>query len=312
LLSTVERLTFLNDPRLEANVLQSGRVELRRGQVNAQVKKYLQKQGWEMLPASHKDARLACHSILGRHFASETRAFALEECARKGIAPESPSYNRAPYLDKFDAIQDAVGLGLIEAPTTPETQALLQAKPHELTDIVARDVTVQEDRCTELRHPLVLRGWLAALEHLRDRHCELAGLEPLFTLSLPRLDMERLRILPPEEARKHLNRRRFIRGLAQRYRECQMHSRQLVRAVNTRRADIDSPWKDAWAEARAEVARAHPQEFQALLAAFEPFCVPGSTGIRPELLTGGGRIAGQLIPTLKKALADGTWVRLIS
>jgi hypothetical protein len=310
LMSSVEHMTFLNDPRLKATLKRVGQVEQRRGQVNTEVRGLLQAQGWEMLPDSHKDARLACIAILARHYPDETAALATEELARQGLPENTPFYGR-PWADKFDAIEDAVLLGILEAPSTPEVQALLRLSPRELTEVVARDVNVQEDRCAELRHPLVLRGWLGALIHLRDRHCELSGLEPHFTVSLPRLDIDALRDLREADARQQINRRRFIRGLAQRYRECNMHARQLVRAASIRKEALERPWFACRKAARAEVARRHPEQFQALLSAFEPFCEPGSTTIRPELVRRGGIVSAHLIPMLKKALADGTWVQLV-
>jgi hypothetical protein len=311
LASSVERMTFLSDGRLDRTKKRYGQVEQRRGQVNHLVRDMTAAQGWEMLPDHMKDARTASLSMLARHNKEEFRDLVEAENARRGLAPHRPFWGEMPYKDRFDAIEDAVVKGVLEAPVTPELEGLLRLADHQFTVVVARDVTVQEERCSELRHPLLLGRWLGALEHLRDRHCELAGLTPSFTVSLPRLDMRDLASKGQEEARTILNRRRFIRAIAQRHRECMMHARETVRIVSVRREEIERPWYEAARAAREELARRHPEQLQALLRAFEPFCEPGTTAFRRDAIKNGGAVNKDLIPTLKKALADGTWRRLL-
>jgi hypothetical protein len=311
LVSTVERMRVLKDTRLDKNEERSVLVQQRWLEVGAKVREHLREQGWALADDTIKDARLASMSILARHYATETRAVEKEEQARRGLAPRSPFYREAPFKDEFDAIEFGVQIGVIAAPITPQLQDMMRLPLHELTHIAAYDTTAQDDRRDELRHPLVLRHWLGALVHLRDRHCELAGVAPSFTIDLPRLHPGVYQDLSPEETRQLLNRRRFIRALAQRRKECGAITRQLSRAVGARRAEIEAPWKAAWRVAMEEVARRHPRELQALLSAFEPFCEPGSTLLRRNEVRGSGQVANHVIPLLKKSLADGTWVRLL-
>ncbi|MCP9209622.1 hypothetical protein [Streptomyces cucumeris] len=311
LASSVERMAFLRDRRLKNTQKKSGQVVQRMGRVNGMVETHVREQGWKMLPAHHKNARSVCLAMLARHHHEEAQTLAAEEVARNGLEPQHPFYG-FHYADRFDAMEDAVRRGLLQTPVTPEVEALLGKPPHALTAIVAKDVTSQGDRCVELRHPLLLRHWLQALEHLRDRHCELAGLEPVFSVGLPKLNMRDLDRMAHQEARQLINRRRFVRAVAQRHREQLMHAREVVRAVAVRREEIERPWREARGASRAGLVRRHPEQFRALMKAFEPFCVPGSTDIPRELLKQGGLVPHHLVPALKKALADGTWRRLLN
>jgi hypothetical protein len=308
--SSVERMDYTRDRRLESTVKHSGLVSQRLGHVHRLMRERDGKQGWDMLPAHMKDARLACLALLSRHYKEERDELAAAEIARRGLPAKMP-FADARYADRFESIEDAVRRGMIHAPVTPGVQAFLDMPTPALTHHAARDVTQQEERCSELRHPLLLGRWYGALEHLRDRHCELAGVTPAFSVSLPRLDVSSLQDMRTEEARQIINRRRFVRGLAQRHRECMMHARQLARAVSARREEIERPWHEARGDSREELARRHPEQLQALMSAFEPFCVPGTTEIRRDELRKRGPVTGVLIPTLKQALVDGTWRRLL-
>lgn len=308
--SSAERMEYTRDRRLPDTQRRSGLVVQRVGHVNRLLRDRRRKQGWDMVADHRKDARGASLSILARHHIEESRQLADAEIARRGLAPHHPFWD-AHYETKFDAIEDAVHREVLKTPVTPQVESLLRMPPHVLTNRVALDATRQEERCAELRHPLLLRGWANALQHLRDRHCELAGLEPAFTVGLPSLNMRQLRAMDTEDAWTIINRRRFVRALAQRYRECEMHIREITRAVSVRREELEEPWRDAVGASREELARRHPEQMAALLAAFEPFCVPGSTQIREDFLRKGGPVTGQLVPTLKQALADGTWRNLV-
>lgn len=307
--TSVERMEYTQDPRLEVTTKRSGLVAQRVQNANTLLRALKSRQGWEMVPARNKHADGIVLAILAGHHRQESRQLAEEEIARRGLAPHHPLWDL--HCDtKFDSIEDAVQRGLINAPVTEEVAALLDMPAHALTNRVAEDVTQQEERCAGLRHPLLLRGWTDALEHLRDRHCELAGIEPTFNVSLPGLNMRELRAMSTEQARVILNRRRFIRGLAQRNRECQMHTRELSRTVATRQDELKQPWNDAVSASCEELGRRHPEQYKALLSAFQPFCVPGSTEVRREFLGRRGAVPRKLIPTLKRALADDTWRQL--
>lgn len=309
LASSVERMTFEQDRRLTKTQTNATLVQVRMGEVNTKVRAGKREQGWTMLPANQKDARGRSLSLLAGHHADEALMLADSEIARRGLTPNHPFYGPG-YENKFDAIEDAVRRGMLQTPMTSELEKLLRMPSPALTSIVARDVTSQDERCVELRHPMMLRHWRQALEQLRDRHCELAGVEPSFMVNLPKVDMQKLWSMDRKEAGRLLSRRRFVRAIAQRYRECEMHARDVVRAVSVRREEIVQPWYEARMASREELARRHPEQFEVLLAAFTPFCDPGTTRIRREFLTRHGVIVYQLVPLLKRALADGSWVRL--
>lgn len=307
LASSAERMTYTRDQRLQNVKRRAGVVHQRMGQANTLLKTRRAEQGWELLAPQLKDARLSALSILAKHHGEETERLRTEELARRGLP--APNLIDAPsYRDVFEAIEDAVKRELIKAPARQEVRALLAAPPHEITSVVAGDVTHQQERCDDLRHPLLLRSWADALEHLRDRHCELAGLTPEFTTSLRALDMRKLRSMKSEDAWDIINRRRFIRALAQRWRECQMHVRQLGRTAAQRSDVLREPWYEAERAVREELGRRHPEQVKALLVGFAPFCEPGTTRIPRGALN--PRSRGQVVRELKEALADGRWRRL--
>lgn len=304
LASSVERMTYTRDPRLKRVRRQWGTVHQRMGHANALLKTRLGEQGWEMLPAHLKDARLTALSIVAKHHHEETGQLHALELARRGL-PAEPPLHGVSYRDVLEAIEGAVHRRMIHAPLTPGVRRLLSAPPHFITQVVARDVTEQQERNPALRHPLLLRPWTQSLVHLRDRHCELAGIVPEFTVSLATLDMRQLRAMGDEEAWVVINRRRFIRALAQRRRECQMHVRQLGRTVAQRTDELRQPWYEAVRAAREELGRRHADEWDALAAAFAPYCEPGTTRIRRGALSIRARTA--LVRQLKQALTDGRW-----
>jgi hypothetical protein len=307
LASSVERMAFSEDARLDRTRKRLGSVEHRRGEVNRLLRERAGKEGWEMMPAHNKDAVGASRSILAKHFKEEARELRLAEIAQRGLEPNHPFYG-VFYADRFDAIEDGVRRGMLQAPLTLEVQAALRTPEEVFTERVARDINRQEDRFTELRHPLLLGRWYRALETLRDVHCERAGIAPTFSMSLPALDVRALRDLPEREAWGVINRRRFLRALSQRHRECEMHTREVVRKVSLLREEIEQPWLDASHAAGVQLAERHPRLMEALLRAFAPYCEPGSTVFQREHIRW---VKHHLIPELKRAVADGSVVRLL-
>ncbi len=307
LASSVERMTYGRDTRLNNVKRRAGVVHQRMGQANALLKTRRAEQGWELLAPHLKDARLCALSILAKHHVEEIKQLRAEELTRRGL-PELNPLDTPSYRDVFEAIEDAVRRDLITAPTGQKVRALLAASPREVTSVAAGDATHQQERCDDLRHPLLLRRWAGALEHLRDRHCELAGIRPEFTTSLAALDMRELRAMTDQDAWDIINRRRFVRALAQRWRECQMHVRQLGRTAAQRSDDLKQPWYEAERAAREELGRRRPEQVAALVAGFASFCEPGTTRLRRDVTS---RSRGQLVRELKAALADDRWRRLL-
>lgn len=153
----------------------------------------------------------------------------------------------------------------------------------------------------------MLRIWATALEQLRDRHCELAGVTPEFTTSLAALDMRELHAMKEEDVWDIINRRRSIRALAHRWRECQMHVRQLGRTAAQWSDELREPWYAAERTAREELGRRHPEQVVTLVAGFTSFCEPGTTRLRRDV---NPQSRGQLVRELKAALEDDRWCRL--
>lgn len=309
LASNVERMTYTRDERLKNVKRRAGVVYQRMGQANALLKAQRAEQGWELLAPHLKDARLSALSILAKHHRKEIKQLRTEELARRGLPVPQP-LDAPSYRDVFEAIEDAVERELIKAPASQEVRRLLAVSARKITSVVAGDVTRQQERCDALRHPLLLRSWAEALEHLRDRHCELAGIRPEFTTSLAALDMRELRSMRDEDAWDIVNRRRFIRALAQRWRECQIYVRQLGRTAAQRSDELRGPWYEAERAVREELGRRHPEQLDALVAGFAPFCEPGTTWIPRGALP--QRTRGQIVRELKAALKDGRWHKLLT
>ncbi|WP_158943796.1 hypothetical protein [Streptomyces sp. NRRL S-378] len=309
LLSSTERMAFTRDMRLAKETQRAGIVHQRMDEANRVLKARRAEQGWEMLGPHLKDAHLSALSILAKHHKQELEGLRVIELAQRDLVASNPM-DAPSYKDVYDAIEDAVRQELISAPVGQAVRALLSAHVRVLTDIAAADVTDQQERCDELRHPLLLRAWNDALVHLRDRHCALAGIEPVFTITLPVLDVKALRLVSEAEAWAVINRRRFIRALAQRWRECQMRVRQMGRTAAERSEAAREPWYAAERAAREVLGHRHPHQLEALTAAFKPFCEPGTTLIRRKALS--SRQRGQLIRELKQALEQGTWRLLLN
>lgn len=305
LFSDCERMAYTRDPRLPATRERRAQVTARQQHVNSLIRLGVKEEGWKLAPGAQTDGLLAALAILSRHYREEFLELREEACQRRGLPFDSPWRGvDICYADAYDAIEDGVARGLLEVPVTREVAELLAAPSGRVKDEVAEDAKDQTDRCDALRHPLLLRKWSAMLNELSVESCTLNDMKPQFSIMLPRVNMEDLRAMPEEQAGKILNRRRFIRGLAQRYRECEMHKREAVRAVSVRREIQEKPWADASQEARRIVGERHPKERDALFAAFSPYCEPGSTRIRRDAL--GRKMRGELVHQLKNELANGT------
>lgn len=306
LASATERMLILNDDRLEKNKKEAGQVNRRRGEVNRLVNAKKKRQGITLMGKYDRDAHHASLSIIVRQHENEYLSIR-ERIYRKHNLPNLEDVEE-PYADNLQAVEHCVSRGYITAPLTQEVEYLLSAQNHVLADIVGRDVVKQDDRCDELRHPLLLRKWRDGLAHLRDRHCELAGLPPLYSVDLPTLDVNKILSMRIEEARTIINRRRFIRSIAQRHRECQMYIVQLSRLAAIKINEHRKPWHMANQEARDELGHRHQDELDALTRGLALFCVPGTTEFDLERFAHKDR--KEAIRMMKEALRDGTWKNL--
>jgi hypothetical protein len=307
LLNSVERMELLGDSRFSATRRRSDLMMKRFREVNQFLKKRQELQGWEMAPGPNRDSFLSALSILSRHYQEEFSKLCAEERLRRGLDERDPLWNLS-YRDGLESVEDGVRLGLLVAPVTPEVRRLISGMPGDVKRAAVTDIKSVDDRNDALRHPLVLRRWSEALSELLREHSELCGIDPHPTITLPSVDMESLREMGQEEAMKLINRRRFLRALAQRHRECETHKRQLIREVALRQEEIKKPWRDAAQAARREIGARHPEELKALMEPFSQYCEPGSTVMRKGALPRNERDA--LIHFLKRKLVDGTLVNL--
>jgi len=307
LLNSVERMELLGDSRFSATRRRSDLMMKRFGEVNQLLKEKHALQGWEMAPGANKDSFLAALSILSRHYQEEFSELCAGERLRRGLAGRDPLWNLS-YKDGLESVEDGVRLGLLVAPVTPGVRRLISGGSGEVKKAAASDIKSVEDRNDALRHPLVLRRWSEALSELLKEHSELFGSDPHPTITLPSVDMESLREMGQEDAMKLINRRRFLRALAQRHRECETHKRQLIREVALRQDGIKRPWRDAAQAARREMGARHPEELEALMASFSRYCEPGSTVMRRGVLNRNER--DTLVHNLRRKLADGTLLDL--
>lgn len=301
--SSRERLSYKRSPRLKSALEMRAQVVQRKDYVSGILRDRAKNQGFEMMPVAQADAMMASISILSQHHRAEFRDLREEACRRRGI-PLNDSYYETSYADAYDSIRDAITRGALKTPETKEVRALLDFPYEKFKQLVAEETKGVVERCDTLRHPLVLQRWEQALDDLAIEPCRLIGVEPRLSISLPKVLMKDLWSMPGDEAWKILDRRRFIRGLAQRHREFAMHKRQVVRAVALRREADSQPWIDAAREAQTIVGERHPKERDAIIAEFLPYCEPGSTRIIQATLP--SRKRGALVRELKEKLASGT------
>lgn len=308
LASSVERMFYTRDERALSRKEQLGQVIQRQGHVNELVRAHQARESWTMITERLKDSRKAALAILSGHYAEEARQLREEQFRQRGLPMEGP-FHKIRYRDRFEQIEDAVARGLVHVPVTTEVQELLDLPEWDFVNVVAADVKEQEEPLVELRHPLVLRRWSQALQTLHDQQQASEDTKRDISQALPGLkkQMKELRAMPSEAALKILYRRRFARHLSRRHRECMMHVRDMTRATSQRRKEAMQPWTDAVEVSREVLGERHPEELKALLAALDPFCVPGTTQFEQEAVGKWGPVPREVIPALKRALADGTW-----
>ncbi|WP_146057639.1 hypothetical protein [Streptomyces sp. SM12] len=300
--SSAERMTYTGDPRLPRVTRQCGQVHLRMQEANTLLRQRSRAEGRDLMPKTVTDARQAALSLLAKHHREEATKLRAEEIAHRGLAPDPPTHDwgEGP-ADAFDAIENAVRSGLLVAPIAAQTRRLIHMRERGFIVAVGHDVKQQRERNDGLRHPLLLRRWTAALTYLRDTTAAQAGGIATWTLVQPALDMDALRALPSQQAWLVINRRRFLRGCFQRWRECSRHVQDVVRTVAVRTEDERRPWSEATHASRITLAQRHPAQYRMLRDALEPYTEPGTPKIRHGALTQNQR--SELFASLRERLA---------
>lgn len=277
LASAAERKAFTEDPSWKRTLNHLSAVRRRA----AEAKELLDRQRRPRAQPRLADARLLVSSVLAKHYAQEFEELRVEEFARRGLPPQEDD-ERGPGRDGLGRVEDLVASGVLEEPADAQVDRLLGASPQALTRTVALDANERE-YCPALRHPLLLRGWAAALERLRDEHYALDGMQPSFTVTLPALDLDALRAMEPAQAWKVLHRRRFLRSLAQRWRECQMEIHWQVQRAELHHQQQRQPRTAALDAAGEALGRRHAVERDALLERCAPFCEEGTMLLQERL-----------------------------
>ena len=306
LLSSVERMTYKRDGRLEKTREQTRSMTLRMQEANTALREH---QKTNQQRTGCHSAKASVQSLIIRHHRQEFFELRGKEALRRGIPADHPFHGPDVGSDPYETIELGVAQGLLYAPVTDQIAALLKAPPHQITSLAARDISAHGERVDALRHPLMLKHWRSALGHLRDRHCNLAGVKPHFTITLPPIDWVAVSQMSDEEAWGLINRRRFIRAGAQRVRECRMHTKSVLKVVGQRQNEVRQPWEDAGAVAAEDLMRKYADQTQALLAVFLPFCLPDGDTLDTRMLPFPKR--EELIRELRTALDDGRWRNLL-
>lgn len=229
----------------------------------------------------------------------------------RGMAENRPGYGMSP-ADGVEAIENAAREGTIPYPSTPEVEALLDLGDEQFRNQVARDIQEQDFRIQELRHPLLLNDWMAALQELEAMTLPLAWAENNSeSMTLGRLDVAKLAALPSEEAYKVLRARRFCRALYQRIAEWKRIVRRMARDVAALEEAIARPWYDVEQQVRQELVDKFPEQYSAMRRALDPFGVrPGSNQLDVKKFD--NKLRGKVKQIMLDALADGSWVRLLT
>ena len=305
-----ERMTYLGDPQETdtANHLKCVRTALQEARSIAD--RYWREED----DANPADAhQYSASGIAARWLAWHHRAKAhyLKRAllADRGLTT-APS-DRQP-RDIVDVIEQAAKTGLLEAPTTPEVLALFAVDDNAFRNTVADDVQFQNARIPELRHPLLLNDWCAALQDLMEIAApEAGGVEE--NKELRPLDYDALHALPSDAAFQILNTRRFYRGCEQRMAEWRRVVKRLERDVKAREYEAQAPLREVREDVLSELVTRHSKQHAALCRALEPFLIaPGSDQIDPQKLSKGSALRSELKQLLLSALADGTWPRLLN
>lgn len=306
----VERMTYENDPRLANNEERLAAVRARQHEARIRHKEIRRQQHMQ-----HPDmirlfqADQVAMGWLRHHYPDEVEKRVVRILAAAGLPRRPPTWG-AGYVDGVEAITDAAEKGWIAAPRTLRVDELLALDDDAFRNAVARDVRNQDHRIPELRHPLMLHDWMAALQDLEEMTAPRAATHP-DGMNLAKLDFRELRSWPTEDVRKLFNARRFLAGVGQRKSEWGRRVRQLTYEATTACHAINEPWYAAEKQARTELADAHADEYSALRRALDPFGVmPGSNRLDPQKFH--NRVRRELKALLLAALADGSWKHLLT
>lgn len=252
----------------------------------------------EVLRAS---AEQAARRILMIHFRPWFQKELERAMAHQGLPAEQP-IRKHNFSDGIELLEFLVEKGALQFPGREEALRLQGLSDEAFRNLVAEDVSDQENRNPALRHPVMLNDWMAALQDLQEMTWAALKMETRLKDKLPEWNP------PPglsgEEIHSVLRRRRFYRGILQRKEEWIRLRRSFVRAAVVQQLRIEQPWTDAVERIRANMPDVFPREYAAVRRALDSFGeTPGSSVLNDEYRRNRKKVDGAILG----ALEDGSW-----
>ncbi|MFE0134047.1 hypothetical protein ACFWY6_21155 [Streptomyces sp. NPDC059037] len=170
----------------------------------------------------------------------------------------------------FDAIERGASEGLLFATMTTAVHGLLAKSPLAFRNTVAADAREQDERTIELRHPLLLRRWRAALDELAEMTAPLAGATSATELGPLTSDLD---ALPRQAAFAVLNARRFLVAVHLRTAENTRVARQYAQTITQREQDEPdhAAHRGVFGQALHRLADEHPPDYDHIRHRLRPF-----------------------------------------
>lgn len=253
----------------------------------------------------HANAEQAARKILMIHFRPWLQKELEKAMAQQGL-PATRPIRKHNFSDGIELLEFLVEKGALQFPGGKEALLLQDLSDTAFRNLVAEDVSNQENRNPALRHPVMLNDWMAALQDLQEMTWAALGMEAKLKDRLPEWNP------PPglseEEIHLVLRRRRFYRGILQRKEEWLRLRRSFVRAAVVQQLRIEQPWTDAVERIRASMPDVFPREYAAVRRALDSFGeTPGSSVLTDEYRKDRKKVDGAIL----EALQDGSWTTFL-
>lgn len=307
---SVERMDYLNNPRLTATANRLRRVRTRLDEARTRIKDLLKYEGKqnEVQVRMGKASETAKAWLVKHHHEEWARHFTKERTAL-GLAEAPPTRTLPSAEDGLDAYVLLIEHGYVDLPLSPYGNKLLDADDQTFLDVVADDARTQSNPLQELRHPLLMHDWMAALQDLEEMTREPARADPDGSRGLLPLDRAALKKMPHADAMGLINARRFYQQLIVRFAEWEYLFVRYGRTAAAVVEEIGRPWFEAGRRAGCTVRDAHLDQYLAILTALAPYRFSEVSDTLDQ-----SRFHNQVRRETKRlimgALADGTWKNL--
>lgn len=307
LLSSTEWMAYGNDRRLRVTQIRLRRVRNRINEVHILLKSRARAASTSPHDQAGGTAGNITDKWLVEHHHDESESLRRTWTSQAGLSLRYPWYHEPP-LERIELVERAAQLGLTDYPVTDAVTELLDTSDEAFRNRVATDAQEQNRRLPELRHPILMNDWCAALQDLLEQTGEQAGVKQGHQLA--ELDIGVLHTRTQDEARRVLDARRFYRSCRQRLVEWEFLARTRGSEAFQAFCRAEKPWKDIEKMVRNTIASRHPRHRQAVLNALVPFCYDQDpTRIDPGKL--GRKARNELRVMVLESLADGSWDRLL-